>query len=124
MWGNGGQKPRMENFDRSRPGSGRSDDGSGLLRSSPHSHGPTSMSTSSSYNSLSPSSPLGEFPSKPARQQQPLPSPGGGLIPDPHTSPLQNNGTKRTGLKISFSQPNLRKAGQMNLKFPDRKSVV
>ena len=34
------------------------------------------MSTSSSYNSLSPSSPLGEFPSKPARQQQPLPSPG------------------------------------------------
>lgn len=108
----------MENFDRSRPGSGRSDDGSGLLRSSPHSHGPTSMSTSSSYNSLSPSSPLGEFPSKPARQQQPLPSPGGGLIPDPHTSPLQNNGTKRTGLKISFSQPNLRKAGQMNLKFP------
>ena len=47
----------------------------------------------------------------------PIPS-GGGLIPDPHTSPLQNNGTKRTGLKISFSQPNLRKAGQMNLKFP------
>ena len=34
------------------------------------------MSTSSSYNSLSPSSPLGEFPSKPPRQQQPLPSPG------------------------------------------------
>ena len=45
-------------------------------------------------------------------------SAGGGLIPDPHTSPLQSNGTKRTGLKISFSQPNLRKAGQMNLKFP------
>jgi hypothetical protein len=29
---------------------------------------------------------------------------------------MQQN--KRTGLKISFSQPNLRKAGQMNLKFP------
>ena len=61
------------------------------------------------------------------------------MIPDPHTSPLTSNGTKRTsetpalsdsptsptptyllhsGLKISFSQPNLRKAGQMNLKFP------
>jgi hypothetical protein len=75
------------------------------------------MSTSSSFNSLSPSSPLGEFPSKPSRQQPALPSPGGGLIPDPHTSP-HLNGTKRTGLKISFSQPNLRKAGQMNLKFP------
>merc|ERR1719429_676882 len=58
---------------------------------------PTAMSTSSSYNSLSP------------------PSPGGGLIPDPITSPMQQN--KRSGLKISFSQPNLRKhAGQ--LKFP------
>ena len=40
------------------------------------------------------------------------------MIPEPHSSPLQSNGTKRTGLKISFSQPNLRKAGQMNLKFP------
>ena len=45
-------------------------------------------------------------------------SSGGGMIPEPHSSPLQSNGTKRTGLKISFSQPNLRKAGQMNLKFP------
>ena len=45
-------------------------------------------------------------------------SAGGGMIPEPHSSPLQSNGTKRTGLKISFSQPNLRKAGQMNLKFP------
>ena len=43
-------------------------------------------------------------------------SAGGGMIPEPHSSPLQNNGTKRTGLKISFSQPNLRKAA--NLKFP------
>jgi len=37
-------------------------------------------------------------------------------MPDPLTSPVQNN--KRQGLKISFSQPNLRKAGQLNLKFP------
>jgi len=111
MWGNSNKTKNGENFDRgSRSGSGRSDDGNGLFRN----NGPTSMSTSSSYNSLSPSSPLGEFPSRP--RQLPLPSPGGGLIPDPLTSPMQQN--KRTGLKISFSQPNLRKAGQMNLKFP------
>jgi len=111
MWGNSNKTKNGETFDRSsRSGSGRSDDGNGLFRN----NAPTSMSTSSSYNSLSPSSPLGEFPSRP--RQLPLPSPGGGLIPDPLTSPMQQN--KRTGLKISFSQPNLRKAGQMNLKFP------
>jgi len=74
---------------------------------------PTAMSTSSSYNSLSPSSPHGDAPGRPAKLQ--LPSPGGGLIPDPHASPMQQN--KRSGLKISFSQPNLRKpAGKLN--FP------
>ena len=85
------------------------DDGSGLLRNNGM---PTAMSTSSSYNSLSPSSPGDPHP-RPGKLQ--LPSPGGGLIPDPVTSPMQQN--KRSGLKISFSQPNLRKhAGQ--LKFP------
>jgi len=124
MWSSNGNKTGTgrngDSIDRSRPGSGRSDDGmslcnSGLFRNS---NQPTSMSTSSSFNSLSPSSPLGEFPSRP--RQLPLPSPGGGLIPDPlgASSPMQQN--KRTGLKISFSQPNLRaKAQQMNnLKFP------
>jgi len=40
------------------------------------------------------------------------------MMPDPmnFASPPLNN--KRQGLKISFSQPNLRKAGQLNLKFP------
>jgi len=40
------------------------------------------------------------------------------MLPDPLnlTSPTINN--KRQGLKISFSQPNLRKAGQLNLNFP------
>lgn len=85
------------------------DDGTGLLRNSGM---PTAMSTSSSYNSLSPSSPGDPHP-RPGKLH--LPSPGGGLIPDPITSPMQQN--KRSGLKISFSQPNLRKhAGQ--LKFP------
>ena len=76
---------------------------------------PTAMSTSSSYNSLSPSSPLGECPSRPGQLR--LPSPGGGLIPDPAiSSPLQQN--KRQSLKISFSQPNLRKqAGHLKLGF-------
>ena len=46
-----------------------------------------------------------------------LPSPGGGLIPDPVTSPMQQK--QRSELKISFSQPNLRKsANQLNFKFP------
>ena len=85
------------------------DDGTGLLRNSGM---PTAMSTSSSYNSLSPSSPGDPHP-RPGKLH--LPSPGGGLIPDPITSPMQEK--KRSGLKISFSQPNLRKhAGQ--LKFP------
>jgi len=76
------------------------------------------MSTSSSLNSLSPSSPHGDSPSRPARLQ--LPSPGGGLIPDPCTSPMQQN--KRSGLKISFSQPNLCKPARalklQNVGFP------
>ena len=39
------------------------------------------------------------------------------MIPDPLTSPMQHN--KRSGLKISFSQPNLRQKGtHLNLKFP------
>ena len=76
---------------------------------------PTAMSTSSSYNSLSPSSPMGDCPSRPGQLR--LPSPGGGLIPEPGiTSPVQHN--KRQGLKISFSQPNLRKqAGHLKLGF-------
>ena len=76
---------------------------------------PTAMSTSSSYNSLSPSSPMGDCPSRPGHLR--LPSPGGGLIPEPGiTSPMQHN--KRQGLKISFSQPNLRKqAGHLKLGF-------
>jgi len=98
-------------FDRSsRPGSGRSTDGADFLRTSNQ----TSMSTSSSSYSLSPSSPMENFPPRPRNMQ--LPSPGGGLIPEPLNSPVISN--KRQGLKISFSQPNLRKAGQLNLKFP------
>jgi len=39
------------------------------------------------------------------------------MIPDPLTSPVQQN--KRSSLKISFSQPNLRQKGtHLNLKFP------
>ena len=39
------------------------------------------------------------------------------MIPDPLTSPMQQN--KRSSLKISFSQPNLRQKGtHLNLKFP------
>ena len=95
------------NSNRNRNG----DDGSGMFKNNI----PTAMSTSSSFNSLSPSSPHGEPPTRPGRLQ--LPSPGGGHIPDPVTSPMQQN--KRSGLKISFSQPNLRKpAGHLNLKFP------
>lgn len=75
---------------------------------------PTAMSTSSSYNSLSPSSPMGDGPSRPGQLR--LPSPGGGLIPEPGiTSPMQHN--KRQGLKISFSQPNLRKQAGSHLKL-------
>jgi len=75
---------------------------------------PTAMSTSSSYNSLSPSSPMGDGPSRPGQLK--LPSPGGGLIPEPGiTSPMQHN--KRQGLKISFSQPNLRKQAGSHLKL-------
>lgn len=75
---------------------------------------PTAMSTSSSYNSLSPSSPMGDGPSRPGQLR--LPSPGGGLIPEPGiTSPMQHN--KRQGLKISFSQPNLRKQAGSQLKL-------
>jgi len=116
MWANGHQK---SNFDRSRSGSGRSEDGCGLLKTS--GPGQTNMSTSSSFNSLSPSSPLGEFPTKPPRHSMPLPSPGGGHIPDPHSSP--QNGTRKTGLKISFSQPNLRKASQKNLPFTSYEAI-
>lgn len=48
---------------------------------------------------------------------QNLPSPGGGLMPNPLASPDQTN--KRVGLKISFSQPNLRNlTTKVNLKFP------
>ena len=105
---------RNGDFDRSsRPGSGRSAEaGHEFLRTSNQ----TSMSTSSSSYSLSPSSPMENFPSRPRNMQ--LPSPGGGMMPDPmnFASPPLNN--KRQGLKISFSQPNLRKAGQLNLKFP------
>jgi len=75
---------------------------------------PTAMSTSSSFNSLSPSSPMGDCPSRPGQLR--LPSPGGGLIPEPGiTSPMQHN--KRQGLKISFSQPNLRKQAGSHLKL-------
>ena len=37
-------------------------------------------------------------------------------MPNPLASPDQQN--KRHGLKISFSQPNLRKTGEIKLKFP------
>merc|ERR1719507_142811 len=57
---------------------------------------------------------MGDGPSRPGQLR--LPSPGGGLIPEPGiTSPMQHN--KRQGLKISFSQPNLRKQAGSHLKL-------
>ena len=117
MWGgaNRPQNGEQTALDRSRPGSGRSE-AEGYLRTNQN-----SLSSSSSSYSLSPSSPMGDFPSG-VRGGRPgnlgLPSPGGGLIPGPITSPDQQN--KRHGLKISFSQPNLRQKakGGMNLQFP------
>lgn len=121
MWGGNrtknGDQPGIPPLDRtSRPGSGRSDTGCYLKTSRSDQN---SLSSSSSSYSLSPSSPMGDFPMN--NQNRPrglnLPSPGGGLMPNPITSPDQQN--KRVGLKISFSQPNLRNIQtKVNLKFP------
>lgn len=109
MWNNGGGGGGGGNKfssngtpDFERGGSARSS-GQEFLRTSNQ----TSMSTSSSSYSLSPSSPMGEFPLRG----------GGGTLTDSH-SPMVQTKRQASGLKISFSQPNLWKAGQLNLKFP------
>ena len=60
------------------------------------------MSTSSSFNSLSPSSPLGEFPSKPARHQMPLPSPGAPSLLFP---PIPSYSCRQSLQLLSFVNP-------------------
>lgn len=80
-----------------RPGSGRSS-------------GASSSSTPSSISPTSPSGPTlsGSGHHRPGTLT--LPAPGGGIIPSGNvTSPEQAE--KRQGLKISFSQPNMRRAG-------------
>ena len=95
-----------------RPGSGRSS-------------GASTASTPSSISPTSPSGPHGALsgaggagPSRPTGLT--LPAPGGGIIPPVNciTSPEQKE--KRQGLKISFSQPNMKKAegGRPKLQLP------
>eukprot|EP00088_Acartia_fossae_P012954 TRINITY_DN16708_c0_g2_i1.p1 TRINITY_DN16708_c0_g2~~TRINITY_DN16708_c0_g2_i1.p1 ORF type:complete len:464 (+),score=138.34 TRINITY_DN16708_c0_g2_i1:204-1595(+) len=100
-------------FDRSsRPGSGRSDGG----HENPRMLNQSSMSTSSSSYSISPSSPMENFPVSRPRN---LMSPGGHM---PHNFNFNSaaNLQKPSSLKISYSQPNLHQKGKLNLKFPEK----
>jgi len=105
------QNRKMNNGDldrSSRPGSGRSDGDSRMLHQS-------SMSTSSSSYSISPSSPMDQWP-----RPRNLMSPGSINLPGPLNQQKSPTSQKPSSLKISYSQPNLNQKSKLNLKFPGK----